>query len=156
MDASPFVVNVPQPTLDDLQARLRWTRWTDEIDDGWTLGTNREELTALIEHWRSSFDWRRQEDAINRVPQFRADVDGIGIHFLHERGSGDRPLPLILTHGYPDSFLRFAKIIPMLAHPEAHGGDPADAFDVVVPSLPGFAFSDKPSKQGTIFQVGSL
>ncbi len=83
-------------------------------------------------------------------------VNGVWVHFVHERGVGEHPLPIILTHGYPDSFLRFSKIIPMLTHPEAHGADPADAFDVVAPSLPGFGFSDKPTKPGAIFRVGDL
>ena len=93
---------------------------------------------------------------MNRFAHFRADVNGVNVHFIHERGIGDHPLPIILTHGYPDSFLRFAKIIPMLTHPEAYGADPGDAFDVVVPSLPGFGFSDKPTKPGTIFRIGDL
>lgn len=156
MSIEPFTVDVPQPTLDDLQERLRRTRWTDEIDDGWALGTDRGELRRLVEHWTTAFDWRREEAAMNRFAQFRATVHGVGVHFVHERGVGDRPLPIVLTHGYPDSFLRFAKIIPMLTHPEAHGADPADAFDVVAPSLPGFGFSDKPTGLGSLFQVGDL
>jgi pimeloyl-ACP methyl ester carboxylesterase len=99
---------------------------------------------------------RRQEEAINRFAQFRTTVNGVGVHFVHERGPGDDPLPIILTHGYADSFLRFAKIIPMLTRPEAYGADPGDAFDVVVPSLPGFGFSDKPTRPGAIFHVGDL
>lgn len=156
MSIDPFVVNVPQPILDDLHDRLRRTRRSDEIDDGWIFGTDHDELSALIEYWTDTFDWRRHEEAINRLAQFRATIDGLAVHFVHERGVGDHPLPIILTHGYPDSFLRFAKIIPMLTHPEAHGADPADAFDVVAPSLPGFAFSDKPTAPGTIFRVGDL
>jgi hypothetical protein len=156
MSMDKFIVHVPQRTLDDLQDRLRRTRWTDEIDDGWAFGTDNGELRALIEYWTDAFDWRRQEAAINRFAQFRAMVNGVRIHFIHERGVGDHPLPIILTHGYPDSFLRFSKIIPMLTHPEAHGADPADAFDVVAPSLPGFGFSDKPTKPGAIFRVGDL
>jgi len=156
MTVAKYLINVPQQTLDDLNARLRQTRWADEIADGWTLGTEHRELRALVDYWTSGFDWRRQEDAINRFAQFRTTVNGTGVHFIHERGVGDRPLPIVLTHGYPDSILRFAKIIPMLTHPEAHGGDPADAFDVVAPSLPGFGFSDKPKKPGAIFHVGDL
>jgi pimeloyl-ACP methyl ester carboxylesterase len=156
MSLDTFAVRVPQRTLDELRDRLSCTRWTDEVGDGWTFGTERRELRALVEHWMGPFDWRRQQDAINRFRQFRATVDGVGIHFVHECGVGDDPLPIILTHGYPDSFLRFAKIIPMLTDPESHGGDALDAFDVVAPSLPGFGFSDKPSKPGAIFGVGDL
>jgi len=156
MSIDKFRVDVPQRTLDDLQERLRRTRWTDEIDHGWTFGTDRGELRALVDYWTTAFDWRRQEEDINRFAHFRATVNGVGVHFVHERGAGDRPLPIVLTHGYPDSFLRFAKIIPMLTRPEAYGGDPADAFDVVVPSLPGYGFSDKPTKPGAIFGVGDL
>src|SRR5690348_15159183 len=152
----PFVIHTRQDTLDDLRERLSRTRWTDEIDDGWTFGVDRDELRALVDHWARRFDWRHQEDVMNRFKHFRADVDGFGVHFIHQRGKGDKPLPIVLTHGYPDSFLRFAKIIPMLTDPAAHGGDAADAFDVVVPSLPGFGFSDKPTKSGFIFRVGDL
>src|SRR5262245_27246532 len=156
MSIDRFHINIPQPILDDLQDRLRRTRWADEIDDGWTLGTDRTELRALIDHWTGAFDWRRQEDEMNRLAHYRAEVNGVAVHFIHERGVGDHPLPIVLTHGYPDSFLRFAKIIPMLTHPEAYGADPDDAFDVVVPSLPGFGFSDKPTKAGAMFGVGDL
>src|SRR5215467_6667706 len=156
MNVEPFVIRVPRDTLDDLHARLGRTRWTNEADDSWTLGTSRAELLSLVDYWKNGFDWRREEDAMNRFAHFRANVNGFGVHFIHERGTGDHSLPIILTHGYPDSFLRFAKIIPMLTHPREHGGDPADSFDVVVPSLPGFGFSAKPTKPGTIFRVGDL
>jgi microsomal epoxide hydrolase len=119
--------------LDDLHVRLERTRWTNEADDSWTLGTSLAELLSLVDYRKSHFDWRREEDAMNRFAHFRANVNGFGVHFIHERGTGNHSLPIILTHGYPDSFLRFAKIIPMLAHPDAYGGDPSDAFDVVVP-----------------------
>ena len=92
-------------------------------DEGWTFGSDRTELRALVDHWAGAFDWRRQEEDMNRFAHYRADVRGFDIHFIHERGVGYRPLPIILTHGYPDSFLRFAKIIPMLTRPEEHGGD---------------------------------
>ena len=101
-----FRVNVPQRTLGDLQERLRRTRWADEIDNGWTLGTDYGELRALVDYWTTVFDWRRQEEAIYRFAQFRASVHGVGVHFIHERGVGEDPLPIILTHGYPDSILR--------------------------------------------------
>ena len=157
MDATAFTVAVPQTTLDDLRERLTRTRWPDEtFDGGWDFGTDPRYLRALAEYWRDGFDWRAQEAVLNRFAHFRAEVDGFGVHFIHERGQGVRPLPLILTHGYPDSFVRFLKIIPMLTNPAAHGGDAGDAFDVVVPSLPGFGFSDKPRKAGLTFHVGSL
>lgn len=157
MTARPFTVHVTQETLDDLRRRLSNTRWPDEIEGaGWDRGTNLRYLKTLVEYWRDVFDWRRQEERINRFAHFRADIDGLGIHFIHERGHGERPLPIVFTHGFPDSFLRFAKIIPLLTDPAAHGGDPADAFDVVVPSLPGYGFSDKPKKQGTLFKIADL
>jgi pimeloyl-ACP methyl ester carboxylesterase len=157
MSMKPFTVRVPQETLDDLHSRLARTRWADELkDDGWARGASHPYLQALVEHWRTSFDWRHQEQMLNRLPHFRADVNGVGVHFIHVRGHGDRPLPIILTHGYPDSFVRFLKIIPMLTEPHAHGGDAADAFDVVVPSLPGYGFSDKPSRNGSTFRIGEL
>jgi len=156
MSISPFTISIPQSILDDLQDRLRRTRWADEIDDGWVLGTDRTQLRALVDHWTGAFDWRLQEAAMNRFAHYRATVNGVSVHFVHERGAGEHPLPIVLTHGYPDSFLRFSKIIPMLTHPEAHGGDPLDAFDVVAPSLPGFGFSDKPAKPGAIFHAGDL
>jgi len=157
MNAEPFVVNVPERTLADLRERLSRTRWTDEaVDAGWRYGTDQKYLRDLADHWLARFDWRTQEAAINRYTHYRADVDGVGIHFIHERGKGDRPLPIVLTHGYPDSFVRFLKIVPMLTDPAAHGGDAADAFDVVVPSLPGYGFSDKPSKSGVTFQIGAM
>src|SRR5581483_6541820 len=102
----------------------------EEVQPRFPIADNGE-LRALIDYWTHAFDWRRQEMAINRFAQFRAMVNGVGVHFVHERGVGDHPLPIILTHGYPDSFWRFSKIIPMLTHPEAHRADPADAFDVV-------------------------
>ena len=157
MNAQPFAVNVPEHTLADLRERLSRTRWTDEpVDAGWRYGTNQNYLRDLAEYWLSGFDWRTREAEINRSAHYRAEVDGAGIHFIHERGKGERSLPIVLTHGYPDSFVRFLKIIPMLTDPGAHGGDPEDAFDVVVPSLPGYGFSDKPAKSGTTFQIGSL
>jgi microsomal epoxide hydrolase len=157
MRVTPFEVRLSQHVLDDLQDRLVRTRWADEIeDDGWDHGTNRSYLKELTEHWLTGFDWRHQEETINRFSHFRADVDGFGVHFIHERGKGDRPLPIVLTHGYPDSFMRFIKIIPMLSDPQAFGGNAADAFDVVVPSLPGYGFSDKPSRKGFTFRFGDL
>jgi pimeloyl-ACP methyl ester carboxylesterase len=156
MRVKPFVIDVPQETLDDLRERLTRTRWHDGLDDEWKYGASLSYLRELSEYWASRYDWRQQELALNRFDHFRADIDGFGVHFIHEHGKGERPLPLILTHGYPDSFTRFAKVIPLLTDPRAHGGDGADAFDVVVPSLPGFGFSDKPAKPGFTFKIGGL
>ncbi|HEX3765354.1 MAG TPA: epoxide hydrolase [Kofleriaceae bacterium] len=142
MHIEPFQVAVPQADLDDLQVRLERTRWAPEIaNDDWRYGTRGEYLRALVAHWRSGFDWRAQERAINAVPQFHTSLDGIPIHFLHVRGKGPRPIPLLLGHGWPWTFWDLHKVIGPLSDPAAHGGDPADAFDLVVPSLPGYTFS---------------
>ncbi|HTE44011.1 MAG TPA: epoxide hydrolase [Gemmatimonadaceae bacterium] len=152
-----FVVKIPDAVLDDLRERLARTRWMDEIGDGgWEHGLSVPYLRELVDYWQHQFDWRAEEAAINRFAHFRTEIDGRNVHFIHERGRGPSPFPIILTHGFPDSFLRFAKIIPMLTDPERHGGDPADAFDVVVPSLPGYGFSDAATKDGMLFHVGDL
>ena len=150
MSITPFTIAVPQADLDDLRDRLARTRWPDEIADaGWDYGTNEGYLQSLVDYWQNQFDWRAQEAMLNRFAHFRAEVGGFGLHFIHERGKGANPLPLLLTHGWPDSFYRMYKIIPLLTDPAAHGGDPADAFDVIVPSLPGYGFSDRPTERGT-------
>jgi len=144
-----FTVNTSQTIMDDLQERLARTRWPDEVENaGWDYGANEDYLKDLVAYWRDSFDWRAQETMLNEFAQFRADVDGFGVHFIHERGRGPHPLPLIITHGWPSSFAQMRKVIPLLTDPASHGGDPADAFDVIVPSLPGFGFSDRPHARG--------
>jgi pimeloyl-ACP methyl ester carboxylesterase len=149
VDIHPFVVDVPQATLDDLRERLTRTRWPDEVEDaGWDYGTNLAYLRDVVQYWRDGFDWRTQERAINALPHFRVDVDGLGIHVIHARGRGPAPLPLLITHGWPSSFVEMVALIPLLADPGAHGGDPRDAFDVVVPSVPGFGLSDRPTRRG--------
>jgi microsomal epoxide hydrolase len=151
-----FHISIDQSVLDDLHARLERTRWSDALgEDDWTFGVSVPYMRELAAYWAAGFRWRVQEDALNRFAQFRAAVDGgTRIHFIHERGRGPRPLPIVLTHGFPDSIVRFAKLIPLLADPAAHGADPRDSFDVIVPSLPGYAFSDRAS--GTVFQIGDL
>jgi pimeloyl-ACP methyl ester carboxylesterase len=145
----PFQINIPKTELDDLRTRLERTRWTDEIQGaGWSYGTNLGYLKELVQYWQHEFDWRAQEDIINRFSHFRTHVDGFGLHFIHEHGKGKNPLPIILTHGFPDSFVRMLKIIPLLTDPAGHGGDAEDSFDVVVPSLPGYGFSDRPTEKG--------
>ncbi len=149
MSVKPFTVHLPQTALADLRERLRNPRWPDEVDGAdWNYGTNLGYLKDLVAYWRDTFDWRAQEAAINGLAHFRAEIDGFGLHFIHERGKGRSPLPLLLTHGWPDSFLRMMKIIPLLTDPAAHGGASDDAFDVVVPSMPGYGFSDRPSESG--------
>jgi microsomal epoxide hydrolase len=148
-EARPFRIEVPQNVLDDLRERLSRTRWTDEVEGaGWDYGTNLGYLRELIDYWRDEFEWRIEEAKLNELAHFKADIGGFGVHFIHERGKGPDPLPLLLLHGWPDSFYRFHRIIPMLTDPEKYGGDPADSFDVVAPSLPGFGFSNRPKERG--------
>lgn len=149
MSVQPFKVQIPQATLDDLQERLKRTRWLNQVQGAsWEYGTNLAYLKELVNYWLTTFDWRSQEAALNRFAHFRTTVDGFGLHFIHERGKGSNPLPILLTHGWPDSFLRMHKIIPLLTDPASHGGDTEDSFDVVVPSLPGYGFSDRPTVKG--------
>jgi pimeloyl-ACP methyl ester carboxylesterase len=149
MNIQPFTIAVPQATLDDLHERLARTRWPDEAEQtGWTYGTNLSYLQELVQYWQHSYDWRAQEAQLNQFAQFRAQVDGQHIHFIHVRGKGPNPTPLLLLHGWPDSFYRFHKIVPLLTDPASYGGNPEDAFDVLVPSLPGFGFSDRPNFPG--------
>ena len=149
MSIQPFQVNVPQATLDDLRERLARTRWPDEVEGaGWDYGTNLQYMKELADYWQHTYDWRKQEAELNTFAHFKADIDGVGIHFIHERGKGPNPTPILLLHGWPDSFYRFHKVIPMLTDPARYGGDPADSFDVIVPSLPGFGFSDRPNASG--------
>jgi pimeloyl-ACP methyl ester carboxylesterase len=119
-------------------------------------GTNLAYLQELVDFWQHQFDWRAQEKELNAFAQFRSEIDGLGIHFLHERGKGPNPLPLILTHGWPDSFYRMHKLLPLLTGPASSGADPTDVFDVVVPSLPGFGFSDHPRHPVTLEQTTEL
>jgi microsomal epoxide hydrolase len=152
-----FRVDVSQEVLDDLEARLGRTRWIEDRSRGdWSRGLSVPYLQSLVRYWRESFDWRKQEASINRLANFQTAIDGRRVHFVHERGHGRAPFPLVLTHGFPDSFLRFAKLIPLLTDPARHGGDPADSFDVVVPSLPGYGFSDAPDEDGMIFRASDV
>ena len=112
MNVQSFTLAIPQATLDDLRERLAHTRWPDEIESaGWDYGTNLAYLKELVDYWQHDFDWRAQEKHLNAFAHFRTEIDGLGIHFLHERGKGPNPIPLLLTHGWPDSFYRFHKII---------------------------------------------
>jgi pimeloyl-ACP methyl ester carboxylesterase len=140
-----FRIEVPNEVIEDLSDRLSRTRWPDEVQGaGWDYGTSRSYLQELVEYWLTSFDWRTQERLLNELPQFSAMVDGFDIHFIHILGSGPSSFPLIITHGWPSSFFEMYKIIGPLTQPARHGADPAESFDVVVPSLPGFGFSSLP------------
>ncbi len=158
MTIEPFEVTVPETVLGDLRRRLSQTRWPDEITGApWDYGFSLAYLKELVEYWRTRFDWRAQEKRINSFPHFRATIDGVGIHFIHARGRGPNPLPLVLTHGWPGSFLEMLDILPLLTDPAAHGGDPRDSFDVIVPSIPGFGFSDRPAAAGmSTFRIADL
>lgn len=145
----PYEVHVDDATLDDLRERLARTRWPDQVTGaGWDYGSDVDYLRELCAYWADGFDWRAQERAINELEHFRAETDGLGLHFVHERGTGPDPTPLLVLHGWPSSFLQMLRIIPLLCDPASFGGDPADAFDVVVPSLPGYGFSDRPTEPG--------
>ncbi|MFD6165878.1 epoxide hydrolase family protein [Oerskovia sp. NPDC060287] len=163
----PFAARTAPEAVEDLRARLRATRWPDApLDAGWSLGTDLDYLRELVAYWADEFDWTAQEAALFRLPRFRVALGGptrpdggarpgghaarerLGIHVVHARAvapPGVTVMPLVLTHGWPDSFWRYTKVIPLLTDPGAHGGDPADAFDVVVPDVPGFGYSQRPS-----------
>jgi pimeloyl-ACP methyl ester carboxylesterase len=148
----PFVVNVPDAILTDLDERLAKTRWPiDPGNEDWRYGAQRAYLEELVEYWRTSYDWREHERRINSYANYRTRVADVPIHFIHEPGIGPAPIPLILSHGWPWTFWDFEKVIGPLSNPAAHGGDPADAFDVVVPSLPGFGFSVPLERTGINF-----
>src|SRR5580704_8017370 len=144
----PFSPTADPTALEDLRARLRATRWPDAPEDaGWSLGTDLGYLRQLVAYWASEFDWTAQEAALARLPRWRLTLGGLRIHYVHARAAAmaaGPALPLVLTHGWPDSFWRYTKVIPLLTDPAAHGGDPADAFDVIVPDIPGFGYSDRP------------
>ncbi|MFE3936508.1 epoxide hydrolase, partial [Streptomyces goshikiensis] len=144
----PFLARTPPALLEDLRTRLRATRWPDEPEDaGWSLGTDLGYLRELVAYWADGFDWPAQEAALARLPRFRVALGGLGIHFVHARAVAPAGpvLPLVLSHGWPDSFWRYAKVIPLLTDPGAHGADPADAFDVVVPDMPGYGYTGPPA-----------
>src|SRR5262245_63606484 len=143
----PFRVETPQAVLDELTDRLARTRWPDELPGaGWERGVPVSYLSELAAYWRTGYDWRAHESRLNQIPQFTTTIDGQDIHFLHVRSPEPDALPLLVTHGYPSSIVEFVEIIGPLTDPRAHGGDPADAFHVVAPSLPGFGFST-PARQ---------
>ena len=148
-EIAPFKAHVPQAALEDLKKRLSDTRWPNkEPVTDWSQGVPLAKAQALVEYWSSRYDWRRVEGALNARPQFRTEIDGLGIHFIHVRSKHESALPVILTHGWPGSVVEFLQVISPLVDPTSHGGKAEDAFHVVIPSLPGFGFSDKPTESG--------
>jgi microsomal epoxide hydrolase len=143
----PFKIHVPDDVLADLRARLARVRWPDEPPlVPWSTGTSVEYMKQLVDYWRERFDWRAQEAKLNALRQFTVPLAGIDLHYIHEPGKGPKPIPLLLSHGWPGSVFEFHKIIPMLTDPVRFGGDAADAFTVVAPSLPGYTFSFRPGQ----------
>ena len=145
----PFTVAIPDAEIEDLKRRLARTRWPDqETVSDWSQGVRLENTRSLIDYWEREYDWRRFESELNRFPQFLTEIDGLDIHFLHVTSKNPNAMPLILTHGWPGSVVEFLKLIGPLTDPVAFGGDVEDSFDVVIPSLPGFGFSEKPTETG--------
>lgn len=149
MSIERFQIRVSDEILEDLKYRLDHVRWPDLLEGSdWERGSDQGYLRSLVTYWRDQFDWRAREAELNRLSHFRCNIDGIDVHFVHERGKGPNPQPIILTHGWPDSFVRYEKIIPMLTDPARYGGNPEDSFDVIVPSVPGFGFSNGLKRAG--------
>jgi pimeloyl-ACP methyl ester carboxylesterase len=142
MTIQPFTIQIPQSAIDNLNNRLAQTEWPDEIPGvGWSRGVPLAYMKQVADYWRTGFDWRAQEAKLNAFPQFTTEIDGQTIHFLHVRSPEANAMPLLMVHGYPSSFVEFMQMIGPLTDPRAYGGDPADAFHLVIPSLPGFGFS---------------
>jgi epoxide hydrolase len=148
-DIAPFRVEIPQSALDDLQARLERTRWPDEPPDpGWDYGVPLQYVRRLADRWHDGYDWRAWEARLNELPQFTTTIDGQNVHFIHVRSPAQDALPLIATHGWPGSIVEYIDVIGPLTDPASHDGNPADAFDLVVPSLPGYGFSGPTREAG--------
>lgn len=158
MAPTPFSLEIPQAQLDDLHLRLTQARWPDYISEyGWKQGTPPDYLEKLVAYWQSDYDWRTHEAKLNAFSQFKVNLEGIDLHFIHQRSTHPHARPLLLSHGWPGSVWEFNKIIPLLVQPELHGGDPAQAFHVVAPSLPGYGFSSAPTEPGwTPRRIGRL
>ncbi|MBO9633107.1 MAG: epoxide hydrolase [Chitinophagaceae bacterium] len=140
-----FRIDIGKSVLDDLRSRLANTRWPDQVENaGWNYGTNKEYLEELCDHWLHRFNWKDQEEYLNSFPQFKVEIDDTHLHFLHIKGEGKKNIPLLLTHGYPDNFIRFLKLIPLLTKADSQGL----AFDLIIPGIPGFGFSSIPSRAG--------
>src|SRR5215210_902351 len=140
-----FKINIDQSIIDDLKKRIANTRWTDEFEDtGWEVGTDLGYMEELAKYWQHKFDWKKQEEYLNSFQHFKTTVDGTKLHYIHQKGEGENSTPLLLTHGWPDSFVRFLKIIPLLTKADENGF----SFDVIIPSIPGHGFSDIPTETG--------
>ncbi|QWT21579.1 epoxide hydrolase [Bacillus sp. NP157] len=149
MDIQPFQIDIPEADLVDLRDRLARTRLPPVMDAiGWDEGCDPATLDRVLDDWLHRFDWRAAERRLNAQPQFIADVDGMHVHLVHAQGKGPAPMPIVITHGWPGSFVEMGRLTSLLADPGAHGADPADAFTVVVPSLPGFGYSPAPARPG--------
>jgi pimeloyl-ACP methyl ester carboxylesterase len=143
---TPFPIQIEEEILSDLRERIRKTRWPDQVAGAaWDQGTDLEYLRHLLAYWADAFDWRAQERKLNAANHFRAELDGVHIHFVHERARDGHGIPLILTHGWPSTFIELLPLVPFLTDPKAHGID-GPTFDVVIPSLPGYGFSDRPAQ----------
>jgi pimeloyl-ACP methyl ester carboxylesterase len=153
----PFTVAIPDSEIDDLKQRLAHTRWPNrETVPDWSQGVRLDNAKSLVEYWEREYDWRRFEAELNRYPQFLTEIDGLDIHFIHVESRNPGAMPLLLTHGWPGSIVEFVKLIGPLTDPESFGGDAADSFHVVIPSLPGFGFSGKPTETGwTVARIAS-
>src|SRR5437016_137357 len=147
MTPRPFTVRVPDEVLADLRTRLERVRWPDEIaGEAWRYGTSLAYMKELVAYWLDRYDWRAQEARLNELPQFTVPMGDLDLHFIHAKGVGPSPLPLLVSHGWPGSVWEFHTLIPLLTDPGRHGGDPADAFTVVAPSLPGYGYSFRPTQ----------
>ncbi|WP_287211253.1 epoxide hydrolase [Mesorhizobium sp.] len=158
MKIRPFIIEIAQSEIDDLNKRISNWRGPDQLQAiGWAQGTEHEELRRLMQHWRTGFDWRKQEAAWNIHPHYQTDIGGQTIHFIHARAAIATGRTIILTHGWPGSVFEFHELIPLLTDPLSHGGRQEDAFNVVVPSIPGYGFSSRPTKSGlNLFTVADL
>jgi len=152
----PFTIHVEEAVLEDLQDRLKNARFPDQIQNsGWDYGTDKAYLTELVEYWKNEYDWRKHEKRLNKLDHFKTEIDGLDIHFIHQRSKHEDALPLVITHGWPGSVVEFLDIIGPLTDPEAHGGKAEDAFHVICPSMPGFGFSGKPTTPGySVARIG--
>ena len=156
MSVQVFAISIPDAILNDLRERLARTRWPDMVEGAeWDYGTNEVYLRELVDYWLRTFDWRVQEENLNQFAQFRAEINGVSIHFVHERARYGTGIPLILTHGWPSTFSELLPLVPLLTDPAAHGID-GPAFDLIIPSLPGYGWSERPRRRGvtTHFTAG--